>query len=183
MVHAWTPGAGTAGRRPRNGRLSLSGVLTLSAISLVVVLVSLPRLHGFALRENESDAVRMLQLLGRCVEERDVAAAERPDLCALVRGHPLLLRRLEDCQTVGGTRLLRHGYLFEAFETAPGRWALRSWPWRYGQTGRCVFVWSPETGVRSHPNREALCSGPDAPPAWPGDRGAGWRQLAQAPAE
>ena len=43
--------------------LSLVDYLTIGAILVVVVLVSIPRLRGFALRANELDAMRMLQAL------------------------------------------------------------------------------------------------------------------------
>jgi hypothetical protein len=174
MVHAWNPGAGD-GRRSVRGALSVSGVLTLSAVALVVVLVSLPRLRGFALRENESDAASMLALLGESWRARAETAAG-PDLAALLRADRDLARRLEDCRPVGAGRLLRHGYLFDAVEPEPGRWALRGWPWHAGQTGRAAFVWSAEAGLCGHPNDGARYGGPDAPP--PHDpSGPGWRPL------
>lgn len=197
MVQAWNPRANDertrALRRQRRGSISTSGVLSLSAIAMVVVLVSLPRLRSFALRENEADAIHLLRTVAESwhatpVEARGLgtgalraAAADSggfaPDLAELLRSDHELERRLENCHDLGQGRILRHGYLVEGFELAPGSWALRAWPYRYGQTGRRAFVWIPDQGFSEHLNSDAAFDGPDRPPLGPVSAAAGWRRV------
>jgi len=177
MVHAWNPRAGEQGGRAHRGALSLSGVLTLAAISVVIVLVSLPRLRSFALRENESDAVYLLRVVGESLQASTVEAGPPAvDLVGLLRHEPELERKLQNCHDLGDGVVVRHGYLFEGYEPEPGRWALRAWPYRHGQTGRRAFVWFPDVGLRVHANRDARFDGPDAPPSDETTAGAGWRE-------
>lgn len=186
MVHAWNPGADGSGRCVRadvrrgarrhasRGSLSLSAVLSLTAISVVVVLVSLPRLRSFALRENEADAVYLLRTVGEYLLESGLEQDALPDLVALLREEPELERTLRNCHDFGEGVVLRHGYLFDSCRPAPGRWALRAWPYRHGQTGRSAFVWLAGEGLREHPNRDAAFDGPDARPD-PSSAAGGWR--------
>ena len=53
--------------------------LTLAAVALVVLLVSLPRLEDLAIRENEADAARLAKRLGALAgeEDRSVGAHQR----------------------------------------------------------------------------------------------------------
>src|SRR5258708_37150946 len=60
----WTQAGPEAKSAPvvRSG-LSFGDGAVLGLVALVVVLVSLPRLRRFALRENETDAIRALRIL------------------------------------------------------------------------------------------------------------------------
>lgn len=167
--------------------LTLTDYLTLFAIALVVVLVSLPRLRAFALRENELDAVRMLRLLARDASEvQDFAGVARAGgLGALLATRTEHRVRLEDLELVGDGRLRRHGYLFDAqpvlvpgADGAPGapveRWVLRAWPWEHARTGLGAFEVFPGGEVHGHANTDGAFSGPLAPPAgFGGERSSG----------
>jgi hypothetical protein len=158
--------------------LSIADHLTLFVIGLVVVLVSLPRLRRFAVRENENDAIQALRLLS-------ADAADHPEvldaggLAALLAASARHQSRLEDVELLDGGRLRRHGYLFDAVESSGG-WMLRAWPWEHGRTGLGVFVATAE-GLVGSPNSEGRWSGPLAPPpaalppfAAPSAAAAGW---------
>lgn len=172
--------------------LTLTDYLTLFSIGLVVVLVSLPRLRAFALRENELDAIRMLRLLARdAAAVADFASVARAGglgaLLATCTDHRV---RLEDLELVGDGRLRRHGYLFDAQPVlatgAEGaiveRWVLRAWPWEHGRTGLGAFEVLPGGEVHGHANESGAFSGPLAPPPCAsmdgGDAAGGWVRLA-----
>jgi hypothetical protein len=165
-----------AGKGALVARRGLSAVdyLSLCAIGLVVVLVSLPRLRAFALRENERDALRMLRVLGEDASKHGtvLGAGGLGALLAANDGHRV---RLEDLELVDHGRLRRHGYLFDAAELAPGRWVLRAWPWEHGRTGVGVFQLTPGGDVHGFANPAGGFSGPNRPPPPLADPGAaGW---------
>lgn len=148
--------------------------LSLCAIGIVVVLVSLPRLRAFALRENERDALRMLRVLGADASTHGAVlrAGGLGALLAVNDGHRV---RLEDLELVDHGRLRRHGYLFDAAELAPGRWVLRAWPWEHGRTGVGAFQLVPGSEVQGYANPGGGFSGPNRPPPALADpRAAGW---------
>ena len=136
---------------------------TIVAIVLVVVLVSIPTLRAFALRENEIDAMRTLRLLAAQPAPAGVPA-ERCDLAWLVAHDASLRRRLEDLEFVEGGLLRRHGYLFDLTRLQPGEPMLRAWPWSHGTTGRGAYVWTPQRGLLGFPNREGVFAGPNGAP-------------------
>jgi hypothetical protein len=164
--------------------------LTLAAVALVVLLVSLPRLRDLALRENESDAAWLAgRLAALCVQD------ETLPLQALLERDPLLDRQVDDAEFLDGGRVLRrHGYLFEVLSVPPvggpgeqgageqgeraeaaGR-AVRAWPWEAGRTGRVALVWTPQSGLIGHLNGDGRWSGTRPPP--PGAVGGeGWRRV------
>lgn len=159
------PGVSASARSGTIGRRGLSWTdrLTLLAIGVLVVLVSLPRLRRFALRENEIDAIRALSLLaGDALESRE--ALQQGGLPALLAASTRHQTRLEDVEILEGGRLRRHGYLLDVIEVAPGDWRLRAWPWNYGQTGLGAFIVAPGGAVMGDANREGLFSGPECPP-------------------
>lgn len=142
-------------------------VLTLCAVALVVLLVSLPRLADLAVRENEGDARWLTERLGeRCAT---VEVAPR-DVRALLEGQPTLTRLLDDAEYLEGGRLLRrHGYLFELVAAdGPsgdcGVAAVRAWPWRFERTGRQAYLWRCGEPLRTHDNAHGRWSGPERPP-------------------
>lgn len=137
--------------------LSPSGFVSLAAVLALLVVVSLPRLRGLALRENEVDARGTVQLLARALAslppgERDVDLEQ-------VAQRTRLVRALHDAEWLEDGRVLRlHGYLFELCaapaplqaaglalslaRTAPepsAALAVRAWPWSAG-TGRAAFL-------------------------------------------
>jgi hypothetical protein len=160
---------------PSTPRRDLWTRLTLGLVVLVVVLVSLPRLRGFALRENEQDAARLIARLGEQAQR-----GPQDDLAALLASRGALRRDLEDAELVEDGRLLRrHGYLFALDRGPLGAAYLRAWPWKHGQTGFAAFLWSAERGLWIHANRAGRYSGPAAAPSLgslEGDGpGPGWR--------
>jgi hypothetical protein len=137
-------------------------VATLAAIGLVVLLVSLPRLEAFALRENEEDALALVARLGPLAD-----ASRGQNVRELVEGDAPLRRQLDDVEFLDGGRLLRrHGYLFEALAAEPARAAgtnVRAWPWKYRKTGFAAFAWS-RRSVVADANSKGDWSGPESPP-------------------
>lgn len=110
--------------------------LTLLTIGLVVVLVSLPRLRDFALRENESDARALSRLLAV-----SLSASDAPTIQGLLSAAPNVARLANDREFLAGGELLRrHGYLFDLARASDGRRAVRAWPWSAGRTGRRAFI-------------------------------------------
>jgi hypothetical protein len=148
--------------RTRSG-LSAVDYLTLFLIGLVVVLVSLPRLRRFALRENELDAIALLEDLGHDMAEFG-EGLPAGGIVALLATNPRHEDRFEDLEVLPGGVLRRHGYLFDAQESRPGRWVLRAWPWGYGHTGLGSFVFSPAEGLIGNENASGQCDGPGRPP-------------------
>ncbi|HVS18200.1 MAG TPA: hypothetical protein VMT18_06340 [Planctomycetota bacterium] len=168
-------------RRARAGRLGTLDALTLGAVALVVLLVSLPRLQDLAVRENEGDARWLSERLAELSGE--VPGAAR-DIRGLLERQPNLTRLLDDAEYLENGRLLRrHGYLFElvargedAGECAVA--GVRAWPWRYERTGRRAYLWRCGEPVRAHANDGGRWSGPERPPDLAsGD--AGWQALAR----
>lgn len=181
--------------------LTLVDYATLLAIGLVVVLVSLPRLRAFALRENELDALRMLRVLAS--DARALGPVMHAGgLGALLATHGDHRVRFEDLELVDGGRLRRHGYLFDAVPVAvPGlaagdgrlaardahgasiavqRWVLRAWPWEHGRTGLGAFEILPGGEVHGCANDDGAFSGPfGAPPPLLEPAQAGWVPIAQ----
>lgn len=136
--------------RPRSiGGVSFSGALSLLAVAAVLVVVSLPRLRGLALAENEVDASATAQLLAVALRADEAANGAPPSWRELL-ARPELASVLSDGELVGaGTLLRHHGYLFELTRLATGRsdapgarteLAVRAWPWAHGATGEATFL-------------------------------------------
>lgn len=173
--------ASAPGRTAAANVRSLSWIdrLTLAAIGVVVVVVTLPVLRGFGLRENERDALRMLRVLAaepaRGLEASAVPGTAQASLAALAATDRVLQKRLEDLEMLPDGRLRRHGYLFDVSTLGPGEPMLRAWPWEHAQTGRGAFVWTPRRGILGYGNSEGRFSGPDgAPEAADVLAGDGW---------
>ncbi len=164
--------------------------LLLIAVGAVVVFVTLPLLQGLALKENERDALRVLELVGS-----QVFAAEAPSLGFddLLQPRSELARRLPDTRLLAGGRLMfHHGYLFEILERPEGGRELRAWPLRHGETGLGAFWSSAPGSVLGHPNSAAVWSGVGSAPELSGQavpaaaagqdaESAGWRSLEVGP--
>lgn len=182
-----TQAMATAGAQPAGGErtavrggLTAIDYMTLFLIGLVVVLVSLPRLRRFALRENELDALALIEALGSDMSELGESLPEG-GIAALLAANPRHENRFEDLELLEGGELRRHGYVFDAVELAHGQWALRGWPWEHGHTGLGAFVYSPTRGLLGHANSDGGWDGPGrAPDALQAlSLGSGWRTLAR----
>ena len=162
------------------GRLRAIDALTLGAIAAVVLVVSLPRLRDFALRENEADALRLTGRLADVVRAAE-PGVRRADLRELIGLAPALSRQLDDAEFLDDGRCLRrHGYLFAAVAedaAAAGDLWIAAWPWKHGRTGRVAFAWTAELGLVGHPNADGAFSGVAARPPRPD---AAWRRIARA---
>ena len=158
------------------GRLPAADVLTLVAVGLVVLLVSLPCLRDFAVRENEREArallPRLAGLAGQKLETAEPArAALDPvldpvlDIGRLFAARPGLAAGLPDARAGDDGRTLRHhGYVFAGLRAASGgRVALLAWPWDHGRTGEQAYLFLPGQGLFEHPNPGGRWSGARGP--------------------
>jgi hypothetical protein len=157
--------ASAAAVSERHGLSFVDGA-TLALIALVVVLVSLPRLRRFALRENETDAIRMLRVLSDDALGNGEALASG-NLAALLASSADHHVRLEDVEVLDGGRLRRHGYVFAGLEPVAGRFVLIAWPWEHGRTGLGAFAIEPGGEPLGLPNSDGRFSGPGSPPPPP----------------
>jgi len=176
-----------AARAHRRGRLKTRDVLCLFAVAVVVVIVSLPRLRDFAVRENERDAIHFARELSTLAEEhvRDGEPAMPVSIESVIEasGRTDLL---QDAEVSSGGRLVRRrGYLFDLFRSAEGGWVVRAWPWEHGTTGLGAFVALSDGSTFGHANPERDWSGPEHPPrmaelvplAGLPDRWPAWRRM------
>ena len=156
-------------------RPSTSALVSLAAIGLVVLLVALPSLRGLALRENETDAVRLIRALGAaCLESPE---SNELNIGALFSATPALQHRFGDLEHLPEHAVLRtHGYLFDLVQTDDGP-TLRAWPWSHGRTGHTAFALSLGGKILGHPNSEGSWSGTRSARAMPASLGAGWRAM------
>lgn len=159
------PASRSSRSESRAGRLPAVDVLTLGAVLVVVLLVSLPCLRDFAVRENERDAQALLPLLVELVNGEVEALHQQPDLAALVAATPALAGELRDAHPgQHGASLGHHGYLFSAGAPGPGgERAVLAWPLDRGRTGLRAFACRPGGGLWLHPNRDGRWSGPRGP--------------------
>jgi hypothetical protein len=161
--------------KPR--RRSLVDLAVLFLIGVVVVLVSLPRLRRFALRENEIDAIRAVRTLA----EEALANAETGapgNLAALFAATTGRRARLEDVEALPDGRLRRHGYVFDWIEGEEGGSAIVAWPWEHGRTGLAVFASEPGGPLLGLSNADGRYSGPQHPPPAPPHASAGDEPIA-----
>jgi hypothetical protein len=135
----------------------------LGLIALVVVLVSLPRLRHFALRENETDAIRALRLFSEDALAHPDALAKW-NLADLLSASSVHRARLEDVEVLEDGRLRCHGYLFAAALGSSGRPWILAWPWEHGRTGLAAFAIEPGGDLLGSLNEDGRFSGPDDPP-------------------
>lgn len=162
-AEANTSSAPIAAAGERAAGLPLLDKLTLFAIGVVVLLVSITRVRSLALRENELDAMRLLRTLA-AQPAPPGADAHRDTLAASVARDVAFHRRIDDLELLPDGRLRRHGYLFDRASLAPGEPMLRAWPWKHGESGLGAFVWTPQRGCLGFANEEGGFSGPERPP-------------------
>jgi hypothetical protein len=147
--------------------MQAADLLTLVAVGLVVLLVSLPCLRDFALRENERDARHLLPRLAGLVGHPRAAegAAEELDIEGLFAARPALVAGLPDARAGDDGRTLRHhGYVFAGLRATDGAGiALCAWPWDHGRTGQVAYLFVPGRGLFEHPNAAGRWSGASGP--------------------
>jgi hypothetical protein len=154
---------------------SAVSTLSLCSIGVVVLLVSLPSLRGLALRQNESDAVRVVRALGRA--SLATAGARARSIGELFRANPELEHRFGDLEYLEGPRLLRaHGYLFD-LSRGPDGPTVRAWPWAWGRTGFAAFVHTAAGELLGHPNSEGTWNGCADAPCASRALPSGWREM------
>ncbi|MFT7671543.1 MAG: hypothetical protein ACI8X5_004264 [Planctomycetota bacterium] len=156
----------------RVGQIFTPARLLMAAVGVVVALVTLPLLRSLALKENEIDALRALDFLGR-----EVYAAENSALTVgdLVESGELAIRMPDTRLLEGGRVMFHHGYLFDLVPTEDGGRVLRAWPWAHGKTGLGAF-WCDAPGIlHGHPNSRAMWSGEASAP---NPSTQGWRPVA-----
>ena len=99
--------------------MSVSGALSLLAVVSVLIVVSVPRLRGLAVQENEGDARGTVQALARALAALDASPSRPPPLRELLGAGEL--RGFGDVELLAGGRVLRrHGYLFEVTYLSAG---------------------------------------------------------------
>ncbi len=133
--------------------------LTLSAVGLVLFLVSVPRVHQFALQDTERDAKSSLLTLFNTVYagEGERANGQIP---AQEAWDQEVKCRLYDVHSSDDPALLqRHGYLLELAHRADGSKFLRAWPTEHGNTGRSAFLLDSQRGLIEHDNTDGTWSG------------------------
>ena len=136
--------------------------LILSAVGVVVFLVSVPRVHQFALQDNERDAISSLLALSGAVH-----ASEGEPRCESL---PLqstwdreMSRRLCDAHQEEKSSLIqRHGYLLELAHHVDGTPFIRAWPSEHGATGRTAYLLDKEQGLIKHANTGGSWSGTES---------------------
>ena len=170
-------------------------VITLVAVASVVLLVSLPCLRDFAVRENERDARRLLPVLSKLVHRSDqdfadafgptarsapdpasLRAAADPALATLLDRVPRLHSSLPDIRVEPDGRTLRHhGYVFRLGEAGPdGARPVVAWPVDHGRTGLRCFAYAPGLGLLEHANAAGLYSADRGPGSDELDLDSGW---------
>lgn len=151
------------GRSEQRQGITIAGASSVFAVVAVLILVSLPRLHAFAVEENETDAAVLTRRLALALGEMQSEAAE-PSLPSLVE-HLGMERRTDDLEWLEDGRLLRrHGYLFRVVSDGEVQ-TLRAWPWAHGQTGHTAYFGRPDGTIRRHANADGHWSGPAGSPA------------------
>lgn len=172
-----------AAPRSHARRLRFESRVVLFAVCGLVFLVSLPRLRGIAIQENELDALRALQLLSREMESAAARGEVPATIGELLPEDSSLRRRLGDVETLAdGALALRHGYLFELGSDEAGEPLLCAWPLRRGSTGLATFAAEPGRGVFGRASKEGPGAGWSGPSAHPArglalDPTDGWRCL------
>ena len=161
----------------RRGAMRLSSAATLVAVGVVVLVVSLPRLREFALRENEEDARLVVERLATLLANEVQAGERATNVEALVLKAPGYPRQFEDAEFLdGGSLMRRHGYLFELGH-AEDPLAVRAWPWQHRRTGFSAYAWTRERQLVGCANSQGTFSGPGhAPSAGSGE----WLDLEEA---
>ena len=171
--------------RPIGG--GVPAALLVSAIAVLVVVVSMPRFRAHVLEANREDAELTIGLLGGAVFRRTLPTStpmstqrtspgaselnrvSAEGLFGLVEGVERLRHRFRDARrTDTPGELLHHGYRFATGYVLTGlreEDALVAWPNTYGKSGDLAFATISDGSIYAHPNH-GLWSGadPSTPP-------------------
>tara|TARA_R110002126_G_scaffold41590_6_gene120855 strand:- start:31437 stop:31958 length:522 start_codon:yes stop_codon:yes gene_type:complete len=108
-------------------------VSLLLAVAVVVCLVSLPRLRGFAVHGNERDAQATVALFGSELDKH--ADDPNPSIQALLAAAPRLEHRMRDVRSCDAAGVIvHHGYCFTMHAGQ-----IHAWPLDRGRTGRVAY--------------------------------------------
>ena len=184
---------------PRSGHGSegwtFLSTVTIAAIVSVLILVSVSRLRGFLLHENEQDALGAVRMVTESLLESEPGTT----IADLVRGNDLE-RRLPDAVFRQGDAVMEsHGYFFEIVTLAPTaqppargfvrsvqaapmeQQVVRAWPCIPGETGTTILIGLEDGTFLGHPNEGGHWGGLAAPPPLPATRAdwadSGWRYV------
>ncbi len=171
--------------RPIGG--GVPAALLVSAIAVLVIVVSMPRFRAHVLDANREDAELTLGLLSGAVfrhtlpqdspfgkkattpGDKELNRVTEKGLYGLIQGVERLKHRFRDARTTGTAGdLLHHGYRFATGYVMTGHveeTALVAWPDTYGKTGDYAFAAMRDGSLYAHANR-GLWSGAD--PLQPG---------------
>lgn len=166
----------------------IPAALLVSAIAVLVVVVSMPRFRAHVLDANREDAKRTIGLLGGAVFHNTLPRGlpltffvdgmapatvpanqgdlvpEDAGLYELVRDVKRLHHRFPDARPTGTAgELLHHGYRFATgylHRNSVEEAALVAWPDAYGKSGDLAFATTSDGSIYGHPNR-GLWSGAD----------------------
>jgi hypothetical protein len=155
-------------------RMPSPQALVLSAVGVVLFLVSVPRVHQFALQDNERDATSSLLILSKTVQAAAAGDSAARQLPLPDTWDQEINCRLYDAHATEGSSVIqRHGYLLELAYRTDGTDFLRAWPTKHGATGRSAYLLDPERGLIEHPNLDGAWSGPSS--QRPDGTEPGWR--------
>ncbi len=151
--------------------------LTLAALAVAVVAVTIPRLRAMAMRANERDARAALGWLGAELAALPPASLQT-ELAGILSRLPVASRRFSDARVLASGGLVHHGYVFRSARDATGAPRLLAWPCQAGRTGEHAYAWD-AGALFANANRPVAWSGVEH--ALPLDvdprRSAGWSPL------
>ncbi|MGK0482877.1 MAG: hypothetical protein ACJAQ3_002859 [Planctomycetota bacterium] len=159
----------------------IPAALLVSAIAVLVVVVSMPRFRAHVLDANRKDAKLTIGLLGGAVFRNSLprglpmpleskpaspdeissslraSGAKEPGLYELVLNVKRLDHRFPDARTTETAgELLHHGYRFATgyvHRNLTEELALVAWPDAYGKSGDIAFATTKDGSIYGHPNR------------------------------
>lgn len=140
-------------------RMPSPQALILSAVGVVLFLVSVPRVHQFALQDNERDATSSLLVLSKIVQAADGDSSMRQLSLPGTWDQEINCRLYDAHASEGSSIIRRHGYLLELAYRSDGTDFLRAWPSKHGATGRSAYLLDPKRGLIEHPNLDGAWSG------------------------
>ena len=142
--------------------------ITLSAVAVLLFLVSVPRVHQLALQDNQRDAQSAVRALAKAA-----FPLSAPQSLSSYELSLALSERLRDVRYHKDSGLIqRHGYLFEVSTGPKGRDLVRAWPVDHGETGIMAYVMNQDASLMTHRNSNAAWSGLSV--TRPTGKEAGW---------
>lgn len=163
----------------------IPAALLVSAIAVLVIVVSMPRFRAHVLDANREDARLTIALLGSAVFNNklpeglpltsgkstpaggleEAAEGHEPGLFEFVRDVKRLRHRFPDARATGTAgELLHHGYRFATgyvHKDLARHEVLVAWPDSYGKSGDVAFAAMEDGSIYGHPNH-GLWSGEES---------------------